>query len=266
MVLSYTQISQFLACPRRYRYQYLDGWTEKETRASTLFGRAFERALAAFFMREDFAASLNHEWSRYRSKILEYSAGESWQSMLHAGVQLLNIFTQQRRVRITHPKRTLQVKIMRQLSEETSFLSYVDAIGELDGKTTVMDWKTSTRCYPLMPAGLAALDPQLVCYSWMTGIADVALIVFVRKRTPEIQYLKACVTDRQREEFGQLAAETARQILAGQFLQHSGVRYPQNACLSCAHLGLCLERPDLATHRLVRIKGEHLDWLDELDF
>jgi hypothetical protein len=27
--------------------------------------------------------------------------------------------------------------------------------------------------YPEEPAGLLALDPQLVCYSWVTGIADV---------------------------------------------------------------------------------------------
>ena len=29
---SYTQISQYLTCPRRYRHRYLDGWQEKDTR------------------------------------------------------------------------------------------------------------------------------------------------------------------------------------------------------------------------------------------
>jgi CRISPR/Cas system-associated exonuclease Cas4 (RecB family) len=48
MMCSYTQISQYLTCPRRYRYRYLDGWREKDTRAAMLFGRAFENALAAF--------------------------------------------------------------------------------------------------------------------------------------------------------------------------------------------------------------------------
>jgi hypothetical protein len=47
MNFSYTQVSQFLACPRRYRFQYFDGWKEKDTRAAMLFGRAFEKALAA---------------------------------------------------------------------------------------------------------------------------------------------------------------------------------------------------------------------------
>ena len=41
MTYSYTQISQYLSCPRRYRHRYLDGWQEKDTRAAMLFGRAF---------------------------------------------------------------------------------------------------------------------------------------------------------------------------------------------------------------------------------
>ena len=53
MTYSYTQISQYLSCPRRYKYRYVDGWEEKDTRAGMLFGRAFEAALGAFFRRED---------------------------------------------------------------------------------------------------------------------------------------------------------------------------------------------------------------------
>ena len=57
MTYSYTQISQYLRCPRSYRYRYLDGWQEKETRAAMAFGRCFERALAAYFLQPtiDFA-------------------------------------------------------------------------------------------------------------------------------------------------------------------------------------------------------------------
>ncbi len=62
MTYSYTQINQYLTCPRRYRYRYLDAWQEKEDRAGMLFGRAFERALAAYFLRQDAAAVLFREW------------------------------------------------------------------------------------------------------------------------------------------------------------------------------------------------------------
>jgi hypothetical protein len=50
-----------------------------------------------------------------------------------------------------------------------------------------LEWKTSSARYPDEPDGIAALDPQLVCYSWMTGIDQVAQAVFVRKRMVEVQ-------------------------------------------------------------------------------
>ena len=53
MTFSHTQIAQYLRCPRSYRYRYLDGWRDKDNRASLLFGRCFEKALAAFFAGED---------------------------------------------------------------------------------------------------------------------------------------------------------------------------------------------------------------------
>ena len=48
MTCSFTQISQYLRCPRQYRYRYLDGWREKEDKAAMMFGRCFENALAAY--------------------------------------------------------------------------------------------------------------------------------------------------------------------------------------------------------------------------
>ena len=58
MVYSHTQISQYLRCPRSYRYRYLDGWREKDTRAGMVFGRCFENALGAYFRGEDCTAAL----------------------------------------------------------------------------------------------------------------------------------------------------------------------------------------------------------------
>jgi CRISPR/Cas system-associated exonuclease Cas4 (RecB family) len=73
MTYSYTQISQYLSCPRRYKHRYLDGWKEKDTRAAMLFGRAFEQALGAFFQRQDAAVALYKEWSRHKDGGLYYS-------------------------------------------------------------------------------------------------------------------------------------------------------------------------------------------------
>src|SRR5712692_5559951 len=100
MTYSYTQISQYLSCPRRYKHRYLDGWKEKDTRAAMLFGRAFEQAVAAYFQRQDAAAVLYREWAAHRDSGLHYSERDSWDCMLHSGVQLLDRFAQDDRVRI----------------------------------------------------------------------------------------------------------------------------------------------------------------------
>jgi hypothetical protein len=120
--------------------------------------------------------------------------------------------------------------------------------------------------YPEEPTDLLMLDPQLICYRWITGMSDVAQIVFVRKRLVEIQYFRTTITDTQREEFGQLVEDAVRRIESAQFLPHSGVRSPQNACTTCSYVGLCLGRQELVEATLVRRPGEDLGWLDELTY
>jgi hypothetical protein len=93
------------------------------------------------------------------------------------------------------------------------------------------------------------------------------MVVFVRKHAPEIQYLRASISEEQRREFGRLVETTINQIEAGHFNPHSGIRFPQNGCVSCSHLGLCLNNEQLVAANLIRKAGaSDLDWLDELVF
>ena len=266
MVYSYTQISRYLRCPRSYRYRYLDGWTEKNTKARMIFGSCFETALAAYFRGDDCTQTLFKEWGSYRDAALEYGNGDSWDKLVHQGVHLLEMFARDNRIGIPGPQKNLQLKMSRKLSGNSEFVGYIDAIGNVDGERFLIDWKTTTSRYSDSPDGLLALDPQLICYSWLTGIHDVALVVFVRKRMPEIQYLKATISEGQCEEFGRLVSETVNQIEAGRFLPHSGIRFPINGCTTCAHLELCLGTQPLIDSKLIRQPGSSdLDWLDQFE-
>jgi len=267
MVYSYTQISHYLTCPRRYRYRYFDGWQEKDTRAAMLFGRAFEQALGAYFRREDAAAALFREWSACQNLSLHYSGNDTWERMLQQGIMLLDRFCQDDRVRIRQPRRNLQIKFTRPIARGNEFVAFVDGIGKLDDTGCLIEWKTTGSRYPEEPSGLLALDPQLVCYSWMTGISEVAQVVFVRKRLIEVQYLRTTITDEQRREFSQIVEDSVHRIESAQFLPHSGIRFPQNPCSSCPYVGLCLGKQELADAAVVRRPGaEQLGWLDELAY
>ena len=160
-----------------------------------LFGRAFENALAAFFARGSCRGAIP------RMGILQDSGSITRAAIpgtaCSQGIQLLDRFAQDDRVRIRQPRRSLQIKFTRPFSGQNDFVAYVDARG--------------TR-RPRMPAGMedhlqpisgrtrraAGSDPQLVCYSWITGISEVAQVVFVRKRQVEIQYLRTTISDEQR--------------------------------------------------------------------
>jgi hypothetical protein len=101
----------------------------------------------------------------------------------------------------------------------------------------------------------------------MTGIAEVAQVVFVRKSLVEVQYLRTAISDEQRQDFGRLVEGTIRRIESADFVPHSGIRFPQNPCSSCPYMGLCLGKQGIIDAALVRRPGaDSLDWLDELNY
>ena len=180
---------------------------------------------------------------------------------------LLTRFCQDGRVEVCEPRRNLQIKFNRPVGVKNDFVAYIDAIGSLDGTRCLLEWKTSSSRYPEETEGLLSLDPQLVCYSWITGIADVAQVVFVRKSLVEVQYLRTTITDEQRQEFGRLVEGTIRRIESADFLPHSGIRFPQNPCSTCPYVGLCLGKQEMIDAAVVRRPGaDSLDWLDELNY
>src|SRR3979411_1939225 len=81
---------------------------------------------------------------------------DSWDRMLQSGMQLLDRFAQDDRIRIRQPRRNLQVKFNKPLTGKTDFVAFVDAIGELDGTSCLLEWKTTASRYPEEPTGLLA--------------------------------------------------------------------------------------------------------------
>jgi hypothetical protein len=92
----------------------------------------------------------------------------------------------------------------------------------------------------------------------MTEIQDVCLVNFIRKKEPEIQYLHARIRKRQWKAFEKTLRTLASDIEARTFYPRSGIRYPNNQCLNCPYLGLCLHQKQLVRENLTRIE-EPLD-------
>lgn len=193
MVYSHTQISHYLRSPRSYRYRYLDGWREKDIRAGMAFGRCFETSLISSARTALPCCSANGRCiGKRHSNIAKVNPGITCSTKVSiCCTDLHRMAGSESRILL----KTWPIKLNRTLLGNNQFVSYIGAIGELDGQRCLIDWKTTTRRYIEDPDGLLSLNPQLVCYSCISGIPDMAFVVFVREHLPEIQYLKARISD-----------------------------------------------------------------------
>jgi hypothetical protein len=82
---SYTQLSTYLQCPLKYKHHYLDGWTEREDKASLIFGRVFQTAVEAQFLVADSVRFFAERWAGVKDMPLEYANGDSWEKLLAQG-------------------------------------------------------------------------------------------------------------------------------------------------------------------------------------
>jgi hypothetical protein len=73
--------------------------------------------------------------------------------MLQQGIQLLERFCQDDRVRIRQPRCNLQVKVLWPVSGTNDIVAFVDAVGQLDGTRCLLEWKTTSSRYAEEPAG-----------------------------------------------------------------------------------------------------------------
>ena len=254
---SYTQLSTYLQCPLKYKYHYLEGWSEREDKASLVFGRVFQMAVESQFLVEDSVRFFSEHWSQVKEVPLEYGNGDSWEKMLDQGQQLLARFRRDQRVQIEDGRTDFQVRIRRPLPMcRQHFLAYIDALGWVDGTYGLIEWKTSTQRYPDSMPRLLELDPQLVCYSWAAQQQEVCLVNFVRTQEPEVQYLHARIRKRQWKAFEQTLDLLVSEMEGGYFYPRSGIRYPNNQCLNCAYVGLCLRQKRLVEEKLVKIEEQ----------
>ena len=67
---SYTQISNYLQCPLKYKYRYVDGWREREDKASLIFGRVFQKAVEAHFLGVEAVELFTFQWSNFKTATL----------------------------------------------------------------------------------------------------------------------------------------------------------------------------------------------------
>lgn len=206
---SYSAGNLFDQCPMKYYFQKVLGWKEINKKARFEFGKALETAIQHYHENNGQGAieRFQQEWQQHADNTkLQYTKVEKdWATLLKTGVEMIRLYMI-RQPSLPIPMGGL-VSFQREYAKEIfpgdPNYGEIEDMGKLDIVAYVepnhpmlpkLDWKPEYGVYrPLIvdiktagndfpeEYGIAAFDSQLRRYSFLSGIRDVALLVFVKK-------------------------------------------------------------------------------------
>lgn len=189
---SYSGGSLFRECAQKYKLARIDGWQDRELRASLEFGKAVESAVQFHHLNklsggpEEFARL----WELQKNVDLKYTAAEGdWATLAKSGVEMLKLY----HIRLSlfpfdlSVAPEFQIKYYKEMFPGTDmsgieFVAYIDmrVCSKISlGDALIVDIKTSAKELPHESAMLG-LDQQLRSYAWVTGVPDVAFLNFIK--------------------------------------------------------------------------------------
>lgn len=191
---SYSAGSLFRECAQKYKLQRLDGWKEREQRASMEFGKAIETAIQAYHARHSLDEALivfRNFWETLKTADLKYAPVEKdWQSLALSGEEMIKLY----HLRLPLLPFDLsvapefQIKYYKEMFPGSDlagieFVAYIDM--RVNSKLTLgdalgVDIKVMNKALDTTP-DIARLDQQLRTYAWVTGIPDWAFLNFIKQ-------------------------------------------------------------------------------------
>ncbi len=218
---------QSYACPRKYYYQYIEGWTLVVPKASTVFGSIIHESIAAEFLDSTTAKEYFLEkWDAIG--VLSYSRYDSKESLRDIGLALIDKLETteilQRVVAVEKPYQTV-------LPDSTTFKGKIDLI-YYDGKNEIiLDWKTANSSFI---DSRPDLDDQLTAYSMLSGIKDVCYGVLLKKKNPDVQFHHSAINEKDWQEYQAKVMKIVMDIEDGFFYKN-----PSIYCGFCDFEPLC---------------------------
>ncbi len=244
--LSYSQISTYLTCPLRYKFQYVEQVPPAFTSAVLAFGSAIHEAVAAFyktylegdFLKPDQMLDVYREVWRQKEDIRFFN-GDDEISLLMRAEQLLGVFYES-----FEPITTIlgvEEFFAVNIGDLPTFQGYIDLIERsLAGEISIVDLKTASK----KPSNAnVQSNLQLTAYSLgATGLGfepqdlKLRLDVLVKTTQPDLVKYETKRTEEDRRRF----VKTVEQVWNG---IESGVWYPRIDwhCQQCAFAGPCAE-------------------------
>lgn len=214
--LSYSRIHRYLHCPEQYRLYYLENLRPRFPSASLVFGQVVHQALAFFFREQgDPVAFFQKAWAEAKHVELTYNRRESWGKLRDSRQALIEKFIREELPKLRNVRASEKVFQLNITTLDLPFIGLIDLIADLDGKKTVVDFKTSGSAYEEHEV---VLSDQLTAYQLAEPNAEqAALCVLIKSKEPKIEWHLPKRKGEQLVEFLAKADLVAREITAGHF-------------------------------------------------
>lgn len=194
---SSSSLDTFRLCRRKFKLGRIDGWRQKEKKASREFGKCIESAVQFYHENGlkdgDAVSEFQRLWAKFiDQKDLTYTDQEqNWLSLNTMGKEMARLYEiLLPTLPIKNPK--WQLQFLKKLWPGTNladlqFMAYVDLLSTLeDGSRIIVDIKTAKSELPIT-SNMMSLDGQLRKYAWVSGIRDVAFLNFVKAKPEDFK-------------------------------------------------------------------------------
>lgn len=240
-------MSRYLLCPEQYRLYYIEKLRPKEPSAAMVFGRIVHEALAALLQHEDDPVAVFLDaWKGAKEAELAYSKRDSWESLNETGEKLLAKFVDEELSKIENVHAIEESFRLDVTSLEVPVVGIIDLVADIDGKRTVVDFKTSGSTYAEHEV---ALSNQLTAYQLAEPSAErAALCVLVKTKAPKIEWQVARRSVADFREFLVKAEYVEDNIAQRRFYKRPGIW-----CKWCDYLPVCLRDVKAIEETLVQI-------------
>jgi hypothetical protein len=245
--LSHSRVNRYLTCPEQYRLYYIENLRPKLPPAALAFGQIVHQSLADLFQKKaDPVKSFSDSWAMLKGIPLGFKHRESWEKLRESGEGLVRKFVSEEFPKLTDLTAIERPFSLRITGLDLPFVGIIDLVGRMNGKRTVVDWKTAGSA----PDGHeAAMSDQLSAYQLADPEAEqLALCILVKTKKPQIEWHCATRTGEQLAEYLAKVGYAAREIAAGRFYKRSGIW-----CAWCDYLPVCLGNKRKAAETLVTV-------------
>ena len=203
--------------------------------------------LARFFrIKEDLAETFRNIWNSLHDRELRYGPRESWERLAATGGALLEKFFTEELPKLGHVEAVEQGFTLAITSLPLPFVGVIDLVADLDGKRSVIDFKTSASGYPEHEV---VLSDQLTAYELAHPEAEqVALCVFVKTAKPRIDWHTSV------RESAHLADYLNKiKLIGGAIAARQFYKRPGWWCGMCDYLTVCLGDEQKVRETLVQV-------------